>query len=111
MPLERTPEELQNWAAGMAALAQAPNVTVKISGLGVANPEWTVDSIRPIVLRTIELFGIERCFFASNFPVDGLFSSYDTLVEAYKTILQDFSLSERQQFFSENAVRLYRLSM
>ena len=109
MPLERTPEELHNWAAGMATLAQAPNVAVKISGLGVANPEWTVDSIRPIVLRTIELFGIERCFFASNFPVDRLFSSYDTLVEAYQTILQDFSLSERQQFFNENAARLYRL--
>jgi predicted TIM-barrel fold metal-dependent hydrolase len=52
----------------MRALAVAPNVVCNLSGLGNTVPKWTEDSIRPYVLEAIDIFGIDRCMFASNFP-------------------------------------------
>ena len=93
----------------MRALAACPNVAVKISGLGMVDHHWTVESIRPFVLETIDLFGTARCLFASNFPVDKLFSDYASAWRAFDSITADFSASERTALFHDNAVRLYRL--
>ncbi len=109
MPLERDQAGLDGWRSGMRRLAECPNVTVKISGLGMVDNQWTEASIRPFVLDTIEIFGAERCLFASNFPVDKLFSDYATLWRAFDAITADFSDSERSALFHDNAVRVYRL--
>jgi predicted TIM-barrel fold metal-dependent hydrolase len=47
--------------------------------------------------------------FASNFPVDKLFSSYDDVFNAFKAITKDFAPHERQALFHDNAQRVYRL--
>ena len=73
------------------------------------DPHWSVDSIRPFVLETIEVFGSSRCMFGSNFPVDKLFSNYDRIFDAFKTITKGFSDGERRQLFCDNALRYYRL--
>ena len=109
MPLDRDAEGLAAWRSGMRALAACPNVAVKISGLGMAMHHWTVAMIRPFVLETIEMFGTGRCLFASNFPVDKLFSDYATVWGAFDQITADFSTAERNSLFHDNAVRLYRL--
>ena len=57
----------------------------------------------------IEAFGVDRCMFASNFPVDKLFSSYDAIWDAFKAITCDYSATERAALFYGNAERLYRL--
>ena len=109
MPVDRAPEEIAGWQKNMKLLASAPNVACKISGLGMGDWKWSVGTIRPFVLDAIEAFGVERCMFASNFPVDKLFSSYDTVFNAFKTITQDFSDGERSALFHDNAERIYRL--
>jgi predicted TIM-barrel fold metal-dependent hydrolase len=109
MPIDRAREGLGGWTSAMAELARAPNVSVKISGLGLNNPDWTPDDIEPIVLTTIDLFGVDRCMFASDFPVDKLFSGYDTLVDAYMKTTSGLSAEERRKFFKENAERVYRI--
>jgi predicted TIM-barrel fold metal-dependent hydrolase len=63
-----------------------------------------------VVLRTIELFGVGRAMFASNFPVDGLVASFDTIYEGFKAIVRDFPLADQRRLFHDNAVRFYRLS-
>jgi predicted TIM-barrel fold metal-dependent hydrolase len=93
----------------MRALADCPNVAVKISGLGMVMHDWSVDRIRPFVLETIDIFGTHRCIFASNFPVDRLFSDYATLWSAFDEITAGFSEDERRALFHDNATRLYRL--
>ncbi len=75
----------------------------------MTNWRWTADGIRADVLDAIEAFGVDRCMFASNFPVDKLFSSYDAIFAAFKTITRNFSDSERIKLFHDNAVRIYRL--
>ena len=108
MPVDRDPEDLAAWRKAMVRLAEAPNVACKISGLGMGDWKWTVDSIRPFVLHAIEAFGADRCMFASNFPVDKLFSSYDDLFNAFKAITRGFSAEERRKLFHDNAARFYR---
>lgn len=109
MLVDRSAEDIAAWKNAMHRLAEAPNIACKISGLGMGDWTWTVDSIRPFVLTAIEAFGVDRCMFASNFPVDKLFSSYDAIFDAFKKITQGVSLDERRKLFHDNALRIYRL--
>jgi predicted TIM-barrel fold metal-dependent hydrolase len=109
MPRDRDPAGLEVWRQGMRQLAERPNVSVKVSGLGMSEPNWTADSIRPLVLETIDIFGTDRSMFASNFPVDRAFSSFDVLYDAFKSITAGFSDSERRALFHDNAERIYRI--
>ncbi len=108
-PTERTPEYFDNWKRGMRTAARADNIICKISGLGMGDNDWTVDSIRPYVLHCIETFGTERSLFATNWPVDSLFSDYDTIVNAYNEIMADFTTEERASLFSKNTEALYNI--
>jgi predicted TIM-barrel fold metal-dependent hydrolase len=77
--------------------------------LGLADASWDVESNRGIVLSVIALFGVERCMFASNFPVDSLCASFATIYRGYDEITQDFSKAERRALFRDNALRIYRM--
>lgn len=109
MPLRRGIDDFENWRVGMRTLAQAPNVSVKISGLVMVDQNWTVESLRPFVLNTIEIFGTERCMFASNFPVDKQWAGYDSIWNAYDEITSEFSVNEREKMFHNNAELFYRI--
>ena len=89
--------------------AAEPNTTVKISALGTNDHHWTVDSIRRIVLDTIDVFGPSRCMFASNFPVDGLYSTLGTLFAAFDGITAGLGHGERADLFAGTARRFYRI--
>ena len=108
-PLARDPEYFEAWRGAMRMMAGAPNTVIKISGLGMVDHTWTVDSIRPWVLECIEAFGVERSFFATNWPVDSLFSTYGDIVNAYAEIISTFPEHEQRALFSENANRIFRL--
>lgn len=97
------------WREGMRMLAGCRNVVVKISGLAMFDQHWTVESLRPYVLETIDTFGVERAMFASNFPVDRLFGSYANLWHAYAAIVDGASVDEKAALFRSNAERCYRI--
>ena len=107
-PEERNEEYFVQWSLALSVAAEADNIYCKISGLGMGDHSWTVDSIRPYVLQCIEAFGVEKCFFASNWPVDWLWSSYNAVVDAYTTIVKDFTLNEQKALFSKNAETIHR---
>jgi predicted TIM-barrel fold metal-dependent hydrolase len=109
MPIERDPGALDRWRRDVTAVAAEPNTTVKISALGTNDHNWTTDSIRRIVLDTIDAFGPARCMFASNFPVDGLYSTFGELFEAFDTITTGFDPAERADLFAGTARRFYRI--
>ena len=109
MPVDRDASGRQAWRTGMQALAQQPNVAVKISGLAMLDWQWSLESLRPFVLQTIELFGSDRCLFASNFPVDRLFGSFARQYGAYESLVAALSETERAKMFVTNAARIYRI--
>jgi predicted TIM-barrel fold metal-dependent hydrolase len=109
IPIGRDAESFRHWRAAMDVMAAAPNVTMKISGLGMGDPLWTVASIRPYVLGTIEAFGVNRVVFGTNWPVDRMFSSYPDVINAYAEIISGFPRAEQVAMFSGNAERLFRI--
>lgn len=109
MPLADDFVSRKQWAAGMDRLAAFEHVTVKISGLGMARNPWTVEMIRPYVEGTIERFGVDRCLFASNFPVDRISSDYAQIWSAFDTITAAYSAAERTKLFGANTERIYRI--
>jgi predicted TIM-barrel fold metal-dependent hydrolase len=109
MPVDQSLAGFESWRRGMQRLSQAPNVACKISGLGMGNFKWKPEDFRPWVLTAIEFFGVDRCMFASNFPVDKLFSSYDAIFDTFKMITRDFAPADQRKLFHDNAQRFYRL--
>jgi predicted TIM-barrel fold metal-dependent hydrolase len=99
----------KEWRWGLRTLAGFENVTIKISGLGMLDHRWTIESIRIYVLEVIDAFGTERSMFASNFPVDKLYSGYVEVWSAFSSITSDFTEPERDRLFCLNAEFVYRI--
>jgi predicted TIM-barrel fold metal-dependent hydrolase len=110
-PMDRSPIALEIWRKGMEALAANENIWCKISGLPVLGEPYTVASNKPIILDAIRIFGVDRCMFASNFPVDGLKGSWDHLYTTYKRSVADFSQEDREKLFAKNALAFYRIEV
>ena len=109
LPMERSKEYFDLWGKGISKASQAENIFIKISGLGMGDNNWTVDSIRPYVLHCIESFGSERSIFATNWPIDSLWSTYEELIDSYTEIIEDFSTDEKIAMFSANTKHLYKI--
>ena len=115
-------EVFDQWGKDLAALAECPNVVVKLGGMAmplngfgwekreqpVTSDEF-VTAQQPYYLHAIEHFGPERCMFESNFPVDKQSLSYRTLWNAFKKIAAGFSADEKAAMFRDTAMRVYRL--
>ncbi|MBG93327.1 MAG: hypothetical protein CL792_05030 [Chloroflexi bacterium] len=108
-PTERNEEYFMNWRTGMSKISGIDNIICKISGLGMGDNHWTIDSIRPYVETCIELFGINRSLFATNWPVDSLWSSYGDVINAYREITKNFAPIEIEQLFSKNTEEIYNI--
>lgn len=109
-PRSRDDEYFANWAAGMRTLAEAPNVTCKVSGLAMTDPRFTAESLRRWIDAPLEIFGPDRCVLGSNWPVDRLYSSYDVIMDIYRDRLSAlFAPDDQRKVLSENAARIYRL--
>lgn len=119
----RPPELFDRWRASMARLAEHPNVSVKLGGLGmiICGPTWhegslpptsaqLADDWRPYFETTVELFGANRCMVESNFPVDKAMWSYVILWNAFKRLAAGASDSEKTALFSGTARRFYRIA-
>lgn len=109
LPEARDASYFSEWRRALKAVARADNVAMKISGLGMGDHNWTIDSIRPWVLEAINAFGTERCVFGTNWPVDSLYGDLTTLLDAYRFLLSEFSPNEQAALLAGNAERLYRI--
>ena len=108
-PWDRSEDGLAAWRKAMAAIAREPNVHLKVSEFGLKDRPWGYESNRRVVRDAISIFGIERCMFASNFPVAGLRIDYDTLVRSVARMIADFPSADRDRFFRKNAEAFYRV--
>ncbi len=113
-----------DWLKGIQAVAEQPNVTLKVGGLGMhtigfdfasrsraPSSEDLAAAWRPFVEPCIETFGTDRIIFESNFPVDGASASYAVLWNAYKRLVAGASPAEKQAMFHDNAARIYNLDL
>ncbi len=111
MPVLSDSDGIADWRDGLRALAALPHVAIKLSGLGFIARDWTPETVRPFLLEAIDLFGTERCLFASDTPTDTLFAPIDRYLETYHDLVADFAEGERRALFGRNANRIYRLGL
>jgi L-fuconolactonase len=117
-------ERFPVWRENIRRLAALPNVSVKLGGLGMAfcsfpsflqTPPATSAQLagewRPYIETCIEFFGVDRCMFESNFPVDMGSCTYPVLWNAFKTLAKNYSAAEKAALFSGTARRVYRLAI
>ena len=120
---DRHKEIFPGWAASIKALAQCPNVSVKLGGLGMringfgfehlAKPpssETLAAAWKPYIDTCIAAFGANRCMFESNFPVDKGSYSYPVFWNACKILARGASAGEKDDLFRGTANRFYRLN-
>ncbi|ODT82536.1 MAG: hypothetical protein ABS76_07505 [Pelagibacterium sp. SCN 64-44] len=113
-------EVYAHWRTWVEKIAELPNVTAKLGGLGKPRngllsedlgSEAVAEVWRPYMETSIDLFGPDRCTFESNFPVDGMFVPYNVVWNAYKRITSAYSEDEKHEMFFGTATRLYDLDL
>ena len=108
-PRSATDEEYALWKAGIDALAGVgDNVVCKLSGLAMPLGSMSPSVFAPWLEYAIEAFGVDRCMFASNFPVDGIHGTFDELYTTFATVTAGLDGSGLDQLFATNAERVYR---
>jgi predicted TIM-barrel fold metal-dependent hydrolase len=108
-PQSDSDEERALWLEGVRALAGlGDDVHCKLSGLAMPLGAISAGAFAPWIEPAIEAFGVERCFFASNFPVDGLHGTFDQLYTAYAEVTAGLDDEARDGLFAGNAEQVYR---
>jgi predicted TIM-barrel fold metal-dependent hydrolase len=115
-------ECFDQWKSDIADLAACPNVVAKLGGINMdingyfwhENPkpptsEELNEATRKWYEHMIEQFGVDRCMFESNFPVDKQSCSYNVLWNSFKRLAADFSADEKAKLFHDTATRIYSL--
>ena len=122
-------DAVTRWKECIDAIAACPNAVMKCGGAqqrvgpweppfhmhqrpeGPMGSEELCELLLPYYQYVIEAFGVERCMFESNFPVDKESISYRTLWNLLKRIAAELGLSESEKtsMFSGTAARVYRL--
>ena len=119
----RDDEVMATWRSGLAAVAQCPNVNLKLGGIGMpqlaligtpgkrrsARKDFAA-SMAAIMGNCIEQFGPGGCMFESNFPVDKVSFSHHVFFNACKRVSAGYSPSERAALFHDTAARAYRIN-
>jgi predicted TIM-barrel fold metal-dependent hydrolase len=112
------------WRDAMRALAACPNVAVKLGGLGMRmfgfgfeclgeppSSEMLAQAWRPFVETCIDIFGVERAMFESNFPPDKGSCAYPVLWNAFKRLTLECTAGEKAALFRDTAARVYRIDL
>lgn len=109
MLVARTQAAIEEWRAALAKMAAFPNLHVKISGLGMYSSGITLPQARQVIRDVIQIFGVERTVYGSNFPLEKLHASYADFFGTYRTVLAEYPEIDQRKVFHDNAVAFYRL--
>jgi len=108
-PHDQSEDGLAFWRKELTQLAELPNVFCKLSGFSMFEHNWNAERVRTTALTAIDIFGVNRCMFGSNFPVEKLYVSYQELYASYLDIIDSFSDAEKDALMAGNARQFYRL--
>jgi predicted TIM-barrel fold metal-dependent hydrolase len=109
MLTDRSPLMIEQWRGALTAMAEFPNVHVKLSGLGMFSLGLTYPQARQVIRDSIQIFGAERTIYGSNFPLEKLHASYADFIAIYRKVMSEYSEADQRKVFHDNAVKFYRL--
>ena len=98
------------WLNGLKLMALNENVFIKLSGWGLHGADWR-KWMKYVIKTVVELFGVDRCMFASDFPVDKVHGSYDMYWDLYIETLQELGYEESDidKMVHLNTIKVYKL--
>lgn len=105
-PLDRSAAGFRMWRERLIELSEHPNVSLKLQGLALIFGTDS-DVLSPWIATAVEVFGADRCMFATHLPVDGLIWSCADLVNATRTALARSDDAALADFFGGTATRVY----
>jgi L-fuconolactonase len=109
-PRSAADDEFALWKEGIDALAATgDNIICKLSGLAMPLGSMDPKAFAPWIEHAIEVFGPDRCMFASNFPVDAMAGTFDELYDAFASITHGLEPVAQDQLFAATAERVYGL--
>ncbi len=62
-----------------------------------------------MIRDAIQIFGIERTIYGSNFPLEKLHASYADFLAIYRKVLSEYTEAEQRAVLHDNAPKFYRL--
>ena len=109
MLASRSPEAIAQWREALTMMATFPNLHVKISGPGMFTNGLTFPHARQWIRDVIQIFGVRRTVYGSNFPLEKLHTSYADFFGHYRKALSEYTEAEQRAVLHDNAVKFYRL--
>ena len=119
---DKRDEILSQWRQDITELATCENVMAKLGGINMKRngfgwhkreqpptSQELMEATRPYYEHAIEQFGVDRCLFESNYPVDKVRCSYNVLWNSFKRLTAQYSADEKAKLFHDTAARVYRL--
>jgi L-fuconolactonase len=100
------------WKKGMKELAKRDNVIgMKFSGLVTEFPEGDIDdrTVEAYFNETLEIFGVERVMFGTDWPVCLLRTNYQEWAKKVTSLVSRLSNDEQNRILTANAVHAYQL--
>ncbi len=97
------------WREALEVLVPCENVWIKVSGLNTFTRRID-ETIMDIASNTaLDMFGADRCFFGSNYPVERMWCTFEDYVAMQKKVLAGRSAEENRKFFHDTARDFYRV--
>ncbi len=116
-------EMLPSWRQDVTELAKCANVVAKLGGINMSingfgwhererppTSQELMEATRPYYEHALEQFGVDRCMFESNYPVDKESCSYNVLWNSFKRLTAAYSADEKAKLYHDTAARVYRLT-
>ena len=105
--------QMQPWADQISEIASHENVFVKVSGLFTEADwhNWNHQTFAPYLDHILNTFTPARMMFGSDWPVCLLAATYADTINLMEEFVKEFSVSEQESFWANNARRAYKLKV
>lgn len=100
-----------DWKKDLAVLASFENVSCKLAGLVTEADwlKWQVKDFEIYIMEVLELFGVDRVIFGSDWPVCLLGASYDEVCEIVEESTRGLTDGEKRKLWGGNCQVFYNL--
>ena len=102
-------EGKRQWREGMRTLAERPNVVTKLSAFGTFIRRNDPTFISQMITEATKIFGADRCLFGSNFPIEKIWTDYESLIASFREAVERLDPGFSNAIFEKTAQRIYRI--
>jgi len=100
---------INEWTNGLKLLVPNENIYIKVSGLNTFSRKLNEPLMKYVTDTVLNMFGSDRCFYGSNFPVEGMWTSLNEYISAQKRCTSTLSDEVNKKFFYDNAKKFYQI--